>query len=140
MRLTGEIVREGTIWVVDIPILNAMTQGKTRSNGMEMAKDLVESLAGASGFEVTVHPAGKNSFEISSTSSRELTRLILKRQRQKSGLSLSEVAKRLGSSSRNAYARYEQGVSTPSIEKLDQLLQAVSPDRDLLISQTGSES
>ena len=136
MRLSGQIYKDGKFWVVEIPILDTMTQGRTRMNGLEMAKDLVESLANAAGFVVTIHPIEKNGFEISSNSSRELTRLILKRQRHRSGISLAAVAQRLGSSSRNAYARYEQGRSVPSIEKLSQLLRAVSPDRDLVISQS----
>ena len=136
MRLSGQIYKEGKFWIVEIPILDAMTQGRTRRNGLVMAKDLVESLANAVGFVVTVHPYGKIAFEISSNSSKELTRLILKRQRQRSGLSLAAVAQRLGSSSRNAYARYEQGKSIPSIQKMDQLLQAVSPDHDCVVSQS----
>lgn len=140
MKLSGHISKDGKFWLVEIPMLDAMTQGTTRANGFEMAKDLVESLVDVSGFETTIHPIGRNVFEISSTSAKELTRLILKRQRQRSGLSLSEVAARLGSSSRNAYARYEQGKSSPTIEKLDQLLRAVSPDCDLLLSQSGPEN
>jgi len=61
--------------------------------------------------------------------------LLLRRQREKSGLSLSEVTERLGAKSRNAYARYEQGKSAPTLEKLDQLLKAVSPDQDFVLHQ-----
>jgi transcriptional regulator with XRE-family HTH domain len=50
-----------------------------------------------------------------------------------SGLSLAQAARRLGSTSVNAYARYEQGRSTPSIQKLTELFGAVSPDRDLVL-------
>jgi len=34
--------------------------------------------------------------------------------------------------SRNAYARYEQGVSVPAVEKLDELVRAVAPARELV--------
>jgi len=39
----------------------------------------------------------------------------------------------LGAKSRNAYARYEQGRSVPTVEKLDKLLQAVSGGRDFVL-------
>lgn len=61
--------------------------------------------------------------------------LLLRRQRQKSGLSLAEAAQRLGAKSRNAYARYESGTSVPTVAKLDELLRAIAPDRDLVILQ-----
>jgi transcriptional regulator with XRE-family HTH domain len=60
--------------------------------------------------------------------------LLLQRKREQSGLSLSQVADRLGSTSRNAYARYERGTSTPTVEKLNELLHAVAPNTDLVIS------
>ena len=45
--------------------------------------------------------------------------LLLQRKREISGLSLSQVSNRLGTKSRNSYARYEQGRSVPSVEKLN---------------------
>ena len=48
--------------------------------------------------------------------------LLLQRKRELSGLSLAQVASRLGMKSRNTYARYEQGHSVPSVEKLNELL------------------
>ena len=42
-------------------------------------------------------------------------------------LTLMEVARRLHSKSPNAYARYEQGKSVPTVEKLNQLLKAIDP-------------
>ena len=104
-----------------------------------MGKDLVESLTNKPDFEAKVHPKSGTEFELSTSSPAELIRLILKRQRVRSGLSLAAVAERMGSSSRNAYARYEQGLSVPSIDKLDQLLKAVSPDRDIVIRQSAAQ-
>ena len=61
--------------------------------------------------------------------------LLLRRQRQQSGLTLAQVAERLEAKSRNAYARYEQGVSVPTVDKLDELLRAIAPDRPILVGQ-----
>ncbi len=100
-----------------------------------MAKDLVECFFEPEDeFEVTVTPVNKTTFYLSSNNTAVLIGLILKRRRQRSGHSLAEVAARLGATSRNAYARYEQGLAVPSVEKLSELIQAVSLDTDLTIS------
>ena len=67
-----------------------------------------------------------------------MTSLLLRRQRERSGLSLTEVSERLGAKSRNAYARYERGTSVPTLSKLDELLRAVSPDRDFVLRQSAA--
>jgi transcriptional regulator with XRE-family HTH domain len=54
--------------------------------------------------------------------------VLLRRARARSGLSLAEVSRRLGHSSRNSYARYEQGRAVPTVEKLAELLGAVGCD------------
>ena len=61
---------------------------------------------------------------------------LLHRQRTKHGLSLAEVAERLGAKSLNTYARYEQGKSVPTVEKFNQLLSAVSPEMDFVLVES----
>lgn len=136
MRFQGKLYKDGRFWLAEIPILDAMTQGHTRKEALAMVEDMLETLANHSGFSVEVHPGKSGEFEVSSTDTRIMTSLLLRRQRQRSGLSLSEVAQRLGAKSRNTYARYERGTSAPSLEKLDELLQAVSPDRDFVLQQS----
>lgn len=133
MRFYGKTYKDGKFWLAEVPLLDAMTQGHTRKEAFLMAKDLLESLANRPGFSVTVHPGKHGDFEVSSNDSRGLISLFLRRQREKSGLSLSEAAKRLGAKSRNAYARYERGTSMPSIEKLAELYQAVAPGEDIVL-------
>ena len=48
---------------------------------------------------------------------------------------LADVAERLGAKSRNAYARYEQGESVPTADKLMELLVALDPGRDFVLSE-----
>ena len=136
MRFQGSVYRDGRFWLAEIPILDTMTQGYTRKEALSMVEDLLETLANHPGFSVEVHPGKQGSFEVSSTDTRTMTSLLLRRQRERSGLSLAEVAERLGAKSRNTYARYERGTSAPSLEKLSQLLHAVSPDRDFVLHQS----
>lgn len=55
MRLYGKVYKDGRHWLVEVPILDAMTQGRTRREALVMVKDLVETLADRPGFSVTVH-------------------------------------------------------------------------------------
>ena len=135
MRLSGNVYEYGKFWLVEVPLLDAMTQGHTKREALEMAKDLVESLANRPGFSAAVHPGSKGDFEVSSTDVRGMIGLVLRRQRERSGLSLAQAAQRLGVKSRNAYARYERGTSVPTVEKLGQLIKAVS-EKDLVLNQS----
>jgi hypothetical protein len=133
MRFAGSIYKDGTFWLAEIPVLDAMTQGRTRKEALAMVADLLETLVDRPGFMVYVHPGKGDHFEVSVSDMRPLVSLLLRRQRERSGLSLADAAARLGARSRNAYARYERGTSLPTIEKLDALLHAVSPDRDFVL-------
>lgn len=136
MRFYGRVYKDRKFWLAEVPILNAMTQGHTRKEAFSMIEDLIETLVNCPGFTVKVYPGKNGYFEISSSDTRIMVSLLLKRQRELSGLSLAEASKRLGAKSRNAYARYERGALTPSLEKLTELLQAVSPDRDFVLHQS----
>lgn len=133
MRLYGRVYRDGSQWLVEIPLLDAMTQGGTKKEAYAMAKDLVETLVGRRGFEAHVYPGKRGEFELGASPTRLLIALMLRRQREASGLSLAEVAHRLRAKSRNSYARYEQGVSVPTIEKLNDLLRVVTSGRDVVL-------
>ena len=89
-------------------------------------------------FSVEVQPVGRDVFEVGSSDGRRMVGLLLRRQRHKSGLSLAQVADRLGSKSGSTYARYERGLAVPTIEKLDELLRIVAPGRDLVLLQSAA--
>ena len=135
MRVQGRIFEDGGFWLAEVPILDAMTQGTSREDALDMAKDMVETLANRPGFSVTVHPCADGNIELGSDDARGLMALILHRQRMRSGLSLPEAARRLGAKSANAYARYERGDSLPTLEKLSALMAAVSPGSDFVLQR-----
>jgi len=136
MRFEGHLTRDGRFWLAEIPLLNAMTQGKTRSEAFRMIGDWLETMIDRKEFRARVFPTGKTTFEVSGTDTAAMTALLLRRKREASGSSLREVASRLGESSRNAYARYERGDAVPTVEKLDALLKAASPDADFVIRES----
>jgi len=101
-----------------------------------MVADMLESMVNKDGFKVQVYKGSKNDFEVSSLEPRHMVSLLLQRKREISALSLAQVAHRLGTKSRNTYARYEQGRSVPSVEKLNELLHAVCPKTDIVINES----
>lgn len=137
MRFEGRLIRDGRWWLAEIPLLEAMTQGRSRKEALLMIGDWLETTVDRKGFTATVFPRGKAEFEVAGSDASAMTALLLRRRREASGKSLREVALQLGSSSRNSYARYERGDAVPSIEKLDALLKAASPASDFVIRESG---
>jgi hypothetical protein len=137
MRFAGNISKDGKFWIAEIPILDLMTQGRTRKEAFEMVADLFTTLADRPGFKVTVHAGKGSAFEVSSRDAKTMVSLLLQRRREVSGLSLAEASRRLGESSGTAWARYERGASVPTIEDLDRLLHAVSPSNDFVVHESG---
>jgi len=83
--------------------------------------------------EIDLYPRGGESFELGSDDNAAFYGLLLRRQRQALGLSLRDVAERMGMKSRNAYARYEQGRAVPTIQKFAELLKAVNPKVEIVV-------
>jgi DNA-binding XRE family transcriptional regulator len=135
MRLAGRVWKEGRHWLAEVPLLDALTQGRTRAGALRMLADLVETMADRGGLVVQVYPGDGDELEIGTSDVAALVAVMLRRQRERHGLSLAEVAHRLGARSKTAYARYEQGRSVPSVEKLFELLAAVAPRQDFLLRE-----
>lgn len=136
MRFEGKVARDGRFWLAEIPMLEAATQGRTKAEALEMIGDWLETMVNRKGFHARVHPTGKYEFEVAGNDAAAMTALLLRRRREASGASLRDVASRLGASSRNAYARYERGDAVPSLDKLDALLKAASPEGDFVIRES----
>jgi hypothetical protein len=132
MRFPGRVMKDGRFWLVEIPALHASTQGRTKSEALRMTEDLIETMAETKGFRATAYPTGGTNFEIGGNRINVLLALLLRRQRERHGLTLAEAAARMGQRSRNAYARYEQGKSMPTVEKLEQLLKAIAPNQKIV--------
>jgi len=136
MRFQGSVERDDAFWLAAVPVFDAMTQGRTRHEALEMMTDWFVTMLGRPRAVVRIHTTGRAAFEVAADDTRSMVSLLLRRQRQKSGLSLAQAADRLGARSRNAYARYEQGGCVPTMEKLDALLRAIAPGQDIVLSQS----
>ena len=141
MIITGVIKKEeGPWWSASAEAIGAFTQGRSRRGAMSMLKDLVQTIVDQPGFRAKICDAGTSangvtSVFVESNDPEALAARVLRYQREVHGLSLTDVSKILGVSSRNAYARYERGKTAPTIGKYDQLLKAVAPEMTVMISR-----
>lgn len=136
MRFAGRVWKSGALWLVEVPALDVMTQGRTRREALEMIADAIEGYVDKRDFRAEVRPSEGDAIEVGSRDVAALTALLLRRRRQASGLTLTEVAARLGARSHNAYARYEQGRSAPTVAKLAELLSVVDEGHDIIIGRS----
>ncbi len=134
MEMEGKIWKDGKLWLVEIPVLDAMTQGKTRKEALEMVEDLILTMVKnyfkdeiAKCFSVSVINYNRNAIGITASDNKLFLSLSLRRQREKSGSTVREAAERLGSNSPNAYAQYERGKTSISVDKYEELLTAANP-------------
>ena len=136
MRFAGRVFKVGKYWAVEVPILAVTTQGRSKRDALVMIAEAIELLVNRPGFAVQVFPGDGAHFEVGANEQAALTALLLRRERLRSGLSLAQVASRLGAKSLNAYARYEQGRATPTVQKLSQLFSAVATKGDFVLSES----
>ncbi len=64
MKIEGKLEKKAgeTIWGVDIPEIGIFTQGRTKKEACEMAKEAIELVVNLEGFEVVIEPAKNNNF------------------------------------------------------------------------------
>jgi hypothetical protein len=137
MRFAGRAFPSGRFWVAEVPILDVVTQGRSLADAHKMIADAIESLVGRPDFKARIYGGAEGAFEVGASNEALLTALLLRRARTRSGLSLAQVAARLGAKSVNSYARYEQGRSIPSVTKLSQLYAAVGLKADFVLVESG---
>ena len=133
MEITGTIFKDNKFWLAEVFWLDLLVQSRTKKEIPEMVKDAIELLADDSEFSVDVI-LKNNDLYISTNNFKRLIALILKRLRLKNKLKLEDVANLLNAKSINEYAQYEQAKHLPSIEKLDELLKAIDPTINTIIS------
>ena len=136
MRMTGRVFKVAKWWAIEVPLLDVVTQGRTKSEAYLMIADAIESLVNRKDFRISIHKGRGDYFEVDAIDQATLFAFMLRQRRLARGLSLEAVRRRLGRKSRNSYARYEQGLSVPTIDKLADLLTAVGSGNDVVLSKS----
>jgi hypothetical protein len=96
MRFSGKVYKDGKYWLAEIPILDLLTQGRTKKEAYEMVVDMLKTIVNKEGFNIELYKTEKDNFEVGSSESKHMISLLLQRKRESSGLSLSQVSNRLG--------------------------------------------
>lgn len=134
MELEGRVWKIKNHWLVEVPSLNIMTQGKTKKEALFMIKDAIfefilyyfETEIDKK-FEITVLDHKDGTIGITSNDNKVILALSLRKQREMSGSTIREASERLGSKSPNAYAQYERGRYKISLDQYEKLLYAANP-------------
>jgi len=140
MEFEGKVWKSKSHWLVEVPSLDLMTQGRSKVEALKMIEELIIELADyyfsatdAKKFDICVNTYEKGIVGISSSKKKLLLALSLRRQREKSQSTVRETAKRLGSNWPNSYAQYEKGKIRISLEQYEKLLNAANPDYKCLL-------
>lgn len=140
MELEGKIWKEGKFWLVEVSALDVCTQGRTRKEALLMIKDAIFELMTSYFSSDTIHNLkldiveySKNLIGIKTSNNNLILSFSLIRQREISRSTIREVADRLGSASPNAYAQYERGKMSISLNQYERLLRAANPKRPLTL-------
>ena len=132
--LVGTVTKqEGISWSAHCDIAGVFTQGKSKVDAMRALADAFEDVINRPGFKATVTALDRNEVRVEASDPALLLAVVLRYQREAHHLSLADVAKRIGASSRNAYARYEHGTAMPKLDTVQALLQAVAPELALTV-------
>ena len=131
----GRLIKSGSWYAVEIPTLLIFSQAKTQKEGLYRANSGLQELLEASGVD------GFNScltqwvnrkdllFMVFLPVTQPVIAFMLRQIRGYKEMSLSDVAKRMGHSSKNSIAAYEKsGGREPTIGKLSEFLQAYGID------------
>ena len=126
-------------WGAECEVARIWTQGLTKEEAMFNIAEVLELMVDKPGFKATVtelgpDPRGGITVWVEGNDPALVVSRVFFEQRIKHGLSLADVAAKLGASSRNAYASYEQGRRDPSLGKLLELLAVVAPELGVVIA------
>ena len=133
MLLQGKVWKDDKHWLVEIPILDLMTQGESRQDALFMISDAIKELSNSDFKSKVSGPDTAGNFYFFCENPDELLPFVLKRIRESEGLSLREAAKKLHLSSHNSYARYEKGLVKISFKKFQEYLKKLK-GLDIVIS------
>lgn len=128
MRFEGQIFKNKGMYLVEVPALGLLSQGKSLAEAKKMARASLEDFIGKPDFEAKVTFLNEKRFIIEGSDSRYVIGLMLRSLRQKAGLTIRQVAEALGAKSPRAYSAYENGERLPSTDKLAELIRAIDPD------------
>ena len=132
MRFEGFVALDGYRWQAKMPTLDLSADGFSKAEALAALRNRVEAEIRFPDLRVYTFPTAGGRFELEMDDAAHALGLMLRRQRKRHRLTQADVVRRIGQTSKNAVARYEQGRSTLTVDKLLDLLFAIAPDRQLV--------
>ena len=133
MKLEGRVWKDKNFWLVEIPSVDILTQGRSKKEALFMLKDALELLIEDEDFKCEVKSSRGEALYVEFQQIDLVIPFILKRLRERSNLTIREVAERLGHKSHTAYARYESGKVKVSLDKFSEYVKAIDENQDLIL-------
>ena len=134
MLVQGSFHKLGNQWIADIPLLYttlSTSTGDTKDTLITNIKDLADQSEVDIEF-VASELEDRFYFEVKNVD--KFLPIILKRTRMAKKLSIGEVTKKLGFSSRNSYAQYEYGKTKLTFSKYIELIEAMDPQMKVVLT------
>lgn len=134
MLVQGNYHKVGNQWIADIPILYTMISSDPGDDKNQLI-DSIKELADQSEVEIEFVESiedGKFYFEVKNVD--KFLPIILKRTRLAKKMSIGDITKRLGFSSRNSYAQYEYGKTKLTFSKYLEFIEAMDPELKVVLS------
>lgn len=126
MKILGRYYRSGNFWIVELPSIHYMGQGRSRKESLLMAKEGIEALVNLPDFNCEVMDFGDGDFALSTCNVKILAAFILRRIRESQGFSIRDVAKILKMKSHTEYARHESGQVAMTMETFNRYIEVIS--------------
>ena len=125
MILEGKVWKDGRHWLIECPALDAMTQGFTKKEALEMMVDCVRTALNDPCFKFQIRDVGKEEFQMSFDEPKQILGLMIDQAREAEGLTYDEVAKRVGLKSRSGIRTMASGKHDPQFSKLAKVFSAI---------------
>jgi DNA-binding phage protein len=125
MILSGKIWKNGAYWLIECQALDALTQGLTKKEAMDMMVDWVQTAIDKPDYKLQITDTGKGRFQMKFDDPRPILGLMVDRAREAAGLTYAEVAKRVGIKSRSGIKTMASGKHDPQFSKISNVLSAI---------------
>ena len=132
LAFEGRVYKSGKFWLAEIPRLDLLTQGRSKTEAYKMARSVIEDSIGIPGFKITIKKSDGNNFYAIASDQDIALAFLFRRLREQQGLTVREASRKLGSNSPNAYGVYEQGRSKPTLGKASELFDAMELTKPII--------
>jgi predicted RNase H-like HicB family nuclease len=139
MILPGIITKEDGFWIAECAALDAMTQGRTKKEALQMLLDWVQTALDDPSFSIDLREVSKGALHLTFEDPRRIVGLIIERARESAGMTYEEVAFKVGLKNRSGIKSMTLGKHDHRFSKLLSTLNAVGYDLKIeVVPRTGT--